>query len=68
MKYAKMKNKFLSNGQQKAAKRVKAIRKTSQPKLKRKPKDEDDDDGWYGSEDYASEEESSYYYTDGTEY
>jgi len=68
MKYAKMNDKFKSTGQKNAAKRVKAIRKSSQPKLKRRNKEEVED-GWYGSEDYGSEEEeiSYYYYTDETD-
>jgi len=64
MKYAKMKDKFKSIGQKNAAKRVKAVRKNSQPKIKKRKSKEIDDNGWYGSEDYASEEdeELSYYY------
>tara|TARA_B110000285_G_C14579632_1_gene361544 strand:- start:105 stop:314 length:210 start_codon:yes stop_codon:yes gene_type:complete len=68
MKYAKMKdrNKFKSTGQKNAVKRVKANRKTSQPKVKKSKKKEQDEDAWYGSEDYDEEEDESltYYYTD----
>ena len=66
MKYSKMKDKFKSIGQKNAAKRVRAVRKNSQPKIKKRKGKEEIDDGWYGSEDYASEEdeEAYYYYTD----